>query len=406
MRSLYARYRILVWMCVLIAVNQLGFGSIVPVTPLYAASFGVSTSAIGLTIAVYGLARFLLAVPAGRLSDRLGRRGTLALGGGVTVAGNILCAITPSYELFLAARFVAGAGAALTLTAAQIVLADISAPSERGRIMGIYSGVFAFAVGVGPYPGGLLAERFGLNAPFVAYAALGSVVAVVAWLRVPETRAARLSSAASVIAPPSFAQQIRLLTASTGFLLVSFIGFAAAVARTGAVFNVVPVMVKQRLDLAPDQIGLGLSLVSLGALVLAYPSGMLVDYFGRKAVIVPATLISGLAAALFALTPSFGWYLFACGVWGFALGIASDAPGAYAADSAPPGMNAAVMSTYRMLSDAGYVLGPLALGVIADVWSAQTALAVAGSMLVISAVLFGRFAPEGYRPRHAATGFE
>jgi MFS transporter, DHA1 family, multidrug resistance protein len=272
--------------------------------------------------------------------------------------------------------------------------------------MGIYSGVFAFAVGVGPYPGGLLAERFGLNAPFVAYAALGSVVAVVAWLRVPETRAARLSSAASVIAPPSFAQQIRLLTASTGFLLVSFIGFAAAVARTGAVFNVVPIMVKQRLDLAPDQIGLGLSLVSLGALVLAYPSGMLVDYFGRKAVIVPATLISGLAAALFALTPSFGWYLFACGVWGFALGIASDAPGAYAADSAPPGMNAAVMSTYRMLSDAGYVLGPLALGVIADVWSAQTALAVAGSMLVISAVLFGRFAPEGYRPRHAATGFE
>jgi MFS transporter, DHA1 family, multidrug resistance protein len=406
MRSLYARYRILVWMCVLIAVNQLGFGSIVPVTPLYAASFGVSTSAIGLTIAVYGLARFLLAVPAGRLSDRLGRRGTLALGGGVTVAGNILCAVAPSYELFLAARFVAGAGAALTLTAAQIVLADISAPSERGRIMGIYSGVFAFAVGVGPYPGGLLAERFGLNAPFVAYAALGSVVAVVAWLRVPETRAARLSSAASVIAPPSFAQQIRLLTASTGFLLVSFIGFAAAVARTGAVFNVVPVMVKQRLDLAPDQIGLGLSLVSLGALVLAYPSGMLVDYFGRKAVIVPATLISGLAAALFALTPSFGWYLFACGVWGFALGIASDAPGAYAADSAPPGMNAAVMSTYRMLSDAGYVLGPLALGVIADVWSAQTALAVAGSMLVISAVLFGRFAPEGYRPRHAATGFE
>jgi DHA1 family multidrug resistance protein-like MFS transporter len=406
MRSLYGRYRILVWMCVLIAVNQLGFGSIVPVTPLYAASFGVSTSAIGLTIAVYGLARFLLAVPAGRLSDRLGRRGTLALGGGVTVAGNILCAVAPSYELFLAARFVAGAGAALTLTAAQIVLADISAPSERGRIMGIYSGVFAFAVGVGPYPGGLLAERFGLNAPFVAYAALASVVAVVAWLRVPDTRAARLSSAASLVAPPSFIQQMRLLTASTGFLLVSFIGFAAAVARTGAVFNVVPVMVKQRLDLAPDQIGLGLSLVSLGALVLAYPSGMLVDYFGRKAVIVPATLGSGLAAALFALTPSFGWYLFACGVWGFALGIASDAPGAYAADSAPPGMNAAVMSTYRMLSDAGYVLGPLALGVIADVWSAQTALAVAGSMLVISATLFGRFAPEGYRPRHAVTGFE
>src|SRR6476661_9170284 len=188
----YAQYRILVWMCVLIAVNQLGFGSIVPVAPLYAASFGVSPAAIGLTIALYGLARFLLAVPAGRLADRVGRRGTLALGGAITVVGNLLCALAPSYPLFLGARFVAGAGAALILTAAQIVMADISPPAQRGRIMGIYSGVFAFAVGVGPYPGGLLAERFGLNAPFVAYAALASLVTLVAWLRVPETRAARL----------------------------------------------------------------------------------------------------------------------------------------------------------------------------------------------------------------------
>src|SRR5947209_11595843 len=132
-------------MCVLIAVNQLGFGSVVPVTPLYAASFGVPPSAIGLTIALYGLARFLCAVPSGRLADRIGRRGTLGLGVAVTVLGNLLCALAPNYPLFLAARFVAGAGAALVITTAQIVLADISAPSQRGRFMGIYSGVFAFA---------------------------------------------------------------------------------------------------------------------------------------------------------------------------------------------------------------------------------------------------------------------
>jgi predicted MFS family arabinose efflux permease len=59
--------------------------------------------------------------------------------------------------------------------------------------MGIYSGVFAFAVGAGPYPGALLAERFGLNAPFYAYAAVGSIVASVAWFRVPETREARFA---------------------------------------------------------------------------------------------------------------------------------------------------------------------------------------------------------------------
>ena len=71
----YARTRpdrILVWMCVLIAVDQLGFGGIVPVLALYARSFNVPQSAIGVAIAVYGLARFLVAMPAGRLADGLG----------------------------------------------------------------------------------------------------------------------------------------------------------------------------------------------------------------------------------------------------------------------------------------------------------------------------------------------
>src|SRR3712207_2559030 len=205
----YGRNRVLVWVCVLIAVNQLGFGSIVPVIPLYAREFGVSQSAIGLTIAVYGLARFLINMPAGQLSDRIGRRGALAVGGLVTAGGNLLCGLAPSYLPFLAARFVAGAGAALVLTASQVALADISTPERRGRIMAVYSGVFAFAVGAGPFPGGLLAERYGLEAPFYAYAVLGAVAAVLAWFWMPETRGARPAGVTSHDKPlPSFGAQL------------------------------------------------------------------------------------------------------------------------------------------------------------------------------------------------------
>src|SRR5437867_11445624 len=100
--------RVLVWMCVLIAVNQLGFGSIVPVLALYARSFGVAQSAIGLAIGVYGLARFLVAVPVGRLTDVVGRRAALAPGGLVTAAGHLLCAYAPHFAVFVAAPFVAG----------------------------------------------------------------------------------------------------------------------------------------------------------------------------------------------------------------------------------------------------------------------------------------------------------
>jgi MFS transporter, DHA1 family, multidrug resistance protein len=336
-----------------------------------------------------------VAVPAGRLADIVGRRAVLALGGLVSAAGNALCAYALSYAVFIAGRFVAGAGAALVLIGGQIVLADISTPGNRGRTMAVYMGVFLFAVGVGPVPGGLLAERYGLATPFLVYAGAGLVAAVVAWVTIPETRPRGAADAPTEALPP-FAAQLRLLTGRVGFVLVSLITFMSAVARTGALFNVIPVLARDRLGLDADQIGVGLALASLVGLVVVYPSGILVDRAGRKPVIVPATLMSGAAMVIFLLAPSYGWFLAACVVWSLASGVGGAAPAAYAADVAPPGMNASAMSAYRMLSDVGYVVGPLALGLITDVLGADAALATAAGLLAVVAGLFARFAPETF----------
>jgi ABC-type Co2+ transport system permease subunit len=60
-------------------------------------------------------------------------------------------------------------------------------------------------------------------------------------------------------------------------------------------------------------------------------------------------------------------------------------------------MNAAAMSAFRMLSDAGYVLGPIALGVIADLFGPDVALLAAAVLLAAAALLFARYAPETRR---------
>jgi MFS transporter, DHA1 family, multidrug resistance protein len=398
----YAENRILTWICALTFVNQLGFGAIVPAVPLYARSFGVSLMAIGLTIAGYGLARLLSSLPAGQTSDRFGRRHALAIGGLVTVVGNILCAIATTYEPFLAARFVAGIGAGFILTASQIMLADISTPDRRGRIMATYSGVFSFAVGLGPLVGGVLADRFGLAAPFWGYAFMGAGAAILAWLRVPETRDLRSAagghpSGRTAAGRPSFLAQVRLMTIQPGFLLITLVGFATFFSRTGGLFNVIPVLGQERLGLTPEQIGLGLASISVVAIVLAYPSGALADRFGRKLVIVPSTILTGLSFLLFLLAPSFGWFMVACIAWSIAGGIGGAAPSAYAADIAPTGMNAAAMSSFRMFAETGYVLGPLVLGFIADVFGANAALGWTAAFLVVVGVLFGACAPEKRR---------
>ena len=392
--------RVLIAMCVLISINQLGFGSVIPVLPLYAQSFGVAASAIGMAVAIYGLARFFVAVPSGQLSDRLGRRPTLAMGGVISALGSFWCAAATGYPEFMVARFVSGAGAGIILTTGQVVLADISTPERRGRIISIYQGCFLFAVGIGPLPGGLLASHFGLAAPFQAYGVASLLAMLVAWFAVKETRGlghGGLGQGPAVTI--SYVRQLNLLMRQVGFVLVSVVSLTNSVIRTGGLFTVIPVFAVLRLSLNVAEIGFGMALGSVAGVIAAYPSGVLVDRFGRKAVIVPATLITGLSMLLFMISPSYVWFVVSCVVWGVAASIGGTAPAAYAADSAPPGMNAAAMSAFRMVGDFGYVIGPIFLGFLVDVQGPQTALLVAAVISVLAAYLFLKFAPETYRSK-------
>lgn len=383
-------------MCALAAINQLGFGSVVPVLPLYAESFGVSTSAIGLSIGAYGLARLFVSAPAAQISDRFGRRHALALGGIVTALGNLWCGLAGSYPEFVLARFIAGAGAGLIVTTGQIVLADITTPERRGRVMAIYQGVFIFAAGVGPLPGGLLAERGGLAAPFTAYAVAGTLAGLLAWFAVAETRE-RGANARRGPRPPLAAQAL-LLARHRGFALACLISLANAAARTGGLFNLVP-LIGNDLGLAVDAIGFAMAAGSVLGLAVAYPAGMMVDRFGRKAVIAPATVIAGFSMLLFCVAPGYLWFVAASLAWGIASGVGGAAPATYAADSAPPGMNAVTMSMFRMVGDIGYVAGPLVLGFAADLYGAGPALVGVAALLALAGLGFAAFAPETHKAR-------
>lgn len=395
--SLYRGNQILFWACIVIFVNQLGFGSIVPVVPLYADEFGVSQFAIGLTIAVYGLARFGMNVPTSFIADRRGRNVALAMGGGITVVGNFICGLSDTYWMFLGGRFIAGAGAAMVITGTQIVVTDISTRANRGRMMAVYQGTFLFAVGFGPVPGGLLADHVSLSAPFLVYAALGTVVAALAWMKIPDTGEISRSAASAGVGPPlSFAGQLWLLMRERGFALIAIVSFTAFFARTGGLFTLIPTLAENKVGLSPSQIGLGLGFISFVGLALALPSGVMVDRWGRKTVIVPSTLISGASMFLFAIMPNFLWFLLACGAWAVAIGISGPAPAAYAADMAPPGMNASAMGLYRMLADTGYILGPLLLGLSADLFSSEASLYATGVMVIASGVVFAVLAPESH----------
>ena len=112
---------------------------------------------------------------------------------------------------------------------------------------------------------------------------------------------------------------------------------------------------------------------------------------------MPSTLMTGLSMLLFCFAPTYAWFIAASIAWGVASSVGGAAPAAYAADSAPPGMNAAAMGVFRMTGDAGYVIGPLALGLLVDLYGPVTALVTAAGLIVAVGAAFALIAPETHR---------
>ena len=112
-----------------------GQGIVTPVLPLFARDFGATAAAVGMTLSIFALARLILNVPLGILADRFGRRVQLVAGPLISAVGMVGSGIAADITELLIWRFVAGAGSAMYMTAAQIYLADVSDAGNRARCL-------------------------------------------------------------------------------------------------------------------------------------------------------------------------------------------------------------------------------------------------------------------------------
>ena len=399
-----AENQTLLILCGTTAVVMMGFGIISPVLPLYAQSFGVGTAMIGLTITVFGVARLVVNLPAGFLSERYGRRLLLYGGPAVTVLGSLAGGLAPTFGWLIASRFVAGAGSAIYMTGAMILLTDITTDENRGRIMSIYQGSLLAGVSLGPAVGGFVAQAFGLAAPFFLVAALAGLAMLWSFGRMPETVHLSRDLATTAArepggeAPPrqTARQSILSLLARPDFLLVSMLTMSIFLTRTGGRLTLLP-LVGDGLGMSPGILGLVFAMMTVLQLIVLAPGGTMIDKLGRKAVIVPSALVTGVALVLFALSGNVWVFIMAAVIHGFGTGILGAAPAAYAADIAPPGMRGVTMGLYRTFGDAGFVIGPVALGGLADLTGFGVALTFDAIVLVSFALLFGIFARETLR---------
>jgi len=387
----------------LVGVNALVGGMIGQertVLPLLAEEeFGLTAFTATLTfIAAFGIVKAATNFFAGTLSDRYGRKPVLIAGWIIGVPVPLILMWAPTWGWVVFANVLLGVNQGLTWSTTIIMKIDLVGPAKRGLAMGFNEAAGYIAVAATALATGYIAEEWGLRpAPFflgLAYAGLGLGVSA---LFVRETHDhARHEAAGHVSTNDDLHDQ---LTTRQIFTITSFREKAlSSVSQAGLVNNLndglawglFPVFFADA----------GLSVGRIGVLAAVYPAvwgvgqlvtGGLSDRIGRKPLIAGGMLLQAAAIALIASTSGFG--VWAGGAALLGAGTAMVYPTLLAAigDVAHPTWRARSVGVYRLWRDAGFAVGAILAGVLADLVSVEAAIYAVAALTALSGlVVIGR----------------
>ena len=373
-----------------------GQGIVSPVLPLYAKEFGVGTTMVGLTLTMFAVARLLLNVPAGMIADRFGRRVILIGGPIVTSVGMIGSGLADSIWTLLIWRFVAGAGSALYMSGAMVYLIDIARPEQLSRYVATNQWALSLGVALGPGIGGLVADRYGLEAPFLVVGFTALAAALYSVLRLPETKDTALDEGdtdrrASDSGPStgeSTPATARDLLFSPPFLLLALTSMTIFLTRGGTRATLMPLRAEEALGWGPSEVGLVFTLTGALTLFTLLPAGRAADTVGRRWVILFSGVMAGAGALIVAGSGAAAGFVIGNVVMSLGTGTAGPAPAAFVADITPPHLRGVMVGLYRSAGDVGIIAGPVALGWLSDTTSISVAMRVAGLLVIGAAVLF------------------
>jgi len=305
-------------------VDLLGFGLILPLLPYYADAYGATPVVVGLLTASYAAAQLIGAPLLGRLSDRSGRRPILLVSIFGTFVGFLMLGVaewlgnevaswlglTASANAFIltilfASRMLDGLTGG-NISVAQAYIADVTTEENRAQGLGMIGAAFGLGFIIGPATGGIL-STYGYATPAFAAAGLALLNLVAVHIYLPEslTLEKRMEMASQNSGKPAFSLKTlwqALNRPRVGPLLNIrfFFGLAFSIFQT-----IFALYALYRLGLDARATGFVLTYVGvLSVIVQGYAVGKLSNRFIENQLILVSTLLMAGSLLAWALAPN------------------------------------------------------------------------------------------------------
>ncbi len=370
----------------------IGFGILAPALPIFAKTFDVTALQASAVISVFALMRFVFAPIAGVLVDRLGERIVLTSGLLIVATSSAIAGFSQTYLQLVAFRGIGGIGSSMFTVSALALLLRVVDSSQRGRAASAFQGGFLLGGVAGPAVGGIVVA-FSIRAPFFVYAAALFMAALVTLVFL--SRAQLLAREDAV----SHGQSDRLqelrgalkdkaYQAALGTNLIS--GFVTFGLRS----SVVPLFVVEGLQRGASLSGFGFLAAAAVQAVVLLPAGRMADTQGRRKALLYGTITTAIGMVVLTLADAavhglgqaamLGTILFlvSMAIQGFGAAFLGSAPSAVIGDVMGGKKGGIVVATFQMMSDVGAVIGPLAAGLLVDLFDFSWAFAF-GALLAI-----------------------
>lgn len=389
------------------AVINLGFGIVIPALPSLSMQFGFGASGVGLLLAAPAVARIIANLPAGALSDSIGRVKCMAAGTALAAAGTLGTGLVSSLPALIAVRFAQGVGSATAGTSSTAYTAELTERPHirpyRGVILGIQGGLVGIGYSLGPGFGGLLTDSFGPQVAFCSVAAITAACAAM-YSRLPEERRFPQAGFQSQLATDTKGSVVEGLKSS-----VSLMGDAAKTWRTllqdpnqqglllgtgtlylnyAAAITVLPMQVADTVGATAGEIGILFSGSAMIAVVLSPFAGRCVDKFGRLPTVLPSSAMMSIGCAGLALATDWTQFVAAISAWSLGQAFLSTSIQAYAADIAPKDQTGSALSLSRQSQDIVLAVAPLLLGVVYDLCPGPTAFLCTSIATALGGAIF------------------